>query len=468
MSAPAPVAERAVPRPGSRAWITPAACLLVAAASLRVPAMLGFDPWVWLIWGRELLHGLPTNDGSLAWKPLPVLVTVWLAPLGDAAPALWLVLSRAVGLFGLVLVWRLAARLAGPPTGALAGGVAVAAFLLTPDAQSRWVRHLLQGNIEPVTVTLCLWAVHRHLDGRRGQALALGGAAALTRPEVWPLLGLYALFLLVTEARRRWWQVALVLTSVPLLWFGGDRLVSGDALGGAEVARVLTVGPAQRVVVAMDAVADAVIVPVWIGAVVAVVWAAHRRRGVPVVLAAGALVWVLEVILMAGAFGYAALGRFLAPVSAVLCVLAGVAVGWAVAAVRGAAARAVVAVALVAASVPFATDRVAWLPMQFEAAAARAAMEADLDGVLARVGPERVLACGAVVIDTAPPNVELRPGLAWKLGLPVGGVTHTLPLGPAVAFAQAGGPWEPALATTPAAVPLARSDRWAVYAIGCP
>ena len=99
-----------------------------------------------------------------------------------------------------------------------------------------------------------------------------------------------SVFLLVTEGRRRWWQVAFVLAAVPVLWFGGDRLVSGDALGGAEVARVLQAGPAQRVVVAMDAAAAAVIVPVWIGAAVAVVWAAQRRRPVPVVLAAG---WTL-------------------------------------------------------------------------------------------------------------------------------------------------------------------------------
>lgn len=459
----APAAAPAVTRP----WAAPLACTALAVASLRVPAMLGFDPWVWLIWGRELWHGLPTNDGSLAWKPLPVLVTVWLEPFGAAAPALWLVVSRAAGLFGVVLVWRLAARLAGPPTALLAGAVAAAAFLLTPDAESRWVRHLLQGNIEPVTVTLCLWAVHRHLDGHRGQALLLGGLAALTRPEAWPLLGLYALVLLLREPRR-WWQVALVLGAVPVLWFGGDRLVSGDALGGAVVAQVLTAGPAQRVVVAMDAAAAAVIAPVWVAAAVAVVWAAQRRRGAPVVLAAGALVWVVEVVVMAGVFGYAALGRFYAPVAAVLCVLAGVGVAWVVAAVPGPAARAVVALLLVAACVPFAAERVAWLPMQRDAAAGRAALEADLDVVLDRVGRERVLACAPVVIDTAPPNVELRPGLAWKLGLPIGGVTHLIPEGRAVVLAQAGGPWEPVLAAIEGMTERGRSTRWVVFARGCP
>lgn len=446
------------------------ACIGVAAASVPVPALLGFDPWVWLIWGRELLGGLPTTDGSLAWKPLPVLVTVLLAPFGNAAPALWLVVARAAGLFGVVLVWRLAARLTGPPTAALAGAVAAATFLLTPDAESRWIRHLLQANIEPVTVMLCLAAVHRHLDGHRGQALVLAGAAALTRPEVWPLLGLYALALLVADARRWWWPVGAVLGAVPLLWFGGDWLVSGNPLAGATVARVLTGGTAERTVLAMDAVAAAVIVPVWVGAAIAVVWAAHRRRPVSLLLAAGALVWMLEVVVMAGALGYAALGRFLAPVSAVLCVLAGIAVGWAVAATHGIGLRVAAALAVVAACVPFATERAGWLPAQLAAANNRATVEADLDQVLDRLGRDRVLGCAPVVIDTASPAVELRPALAWKLGLPIGGITHPLVPGRSVVFAQAGGPLDLTLiaAPPPGVGLLDRSERWAVYGHDCP
>ena len=353
---------------------------------------MGYDPWVWLIWGRELTQGTLSSDGTIAWKPLPVLVTALLVPFGEAAPQLWLLVSRAVGLSGLVAVGGLAARLArdglasaypgGPGTslrlyaspafvhaspasvhaspasvhassasvhaspafvdaifrgerrdgrlalvGAVAAAVAVAAFLLTPDAEARWLRHWLQGNIEPVTAALCVWAVRRHLDGRPGQAVLLGALAGLTRPEAWPFLVLYAAWLL-WRAPRRWWVLVPALSVVPLLWFGGDRLASGNALAGAATAQVLVGTAAQRLVVGLDGALAMVPVAVWVAAAVAVVWGAHRRRLAPALLAAAALAWAGLVAAMAARFGYAAIGRFYAPSAALLCVAAGVAVGW--------------------------------------------------------------------------------------------------------------------------------------------
>ena len=177
-----------------------------------------------------------------------------------------------------------------PLVGAVAAAVAVAAFLLTPDAEARWLRHWLQGNIEPVTAALCVWAVRRHLDGRPGQAVLLGALAGLTRPEVWPFLVLYAAWLL-WRAPRRWWVLVPALAVVPLLWFGGDRLASGNALAGAATAQVLVGTAAQRLVVGLDGALAMVPVPVWVAAAVAVVWGAHRRRLAPALLAAAALAW---------------------------------------------------------------------------------------------------------------------------------------------------------------------------------
>ena len=50
---------------------------------------------------------------------------------------------------------------------------------------------------------LVLWAFERHLDGRRDHALYLAFAGALLRPEVWPFLGLYGLWLWFAEPRLR-------------------------------------------------------------------------------------------------------------------------------------------------------------------------------------------------------------------------------------------------------------------------
>ena len=441
------------------------ACTALAWASLAVPSVLGYDPWVWLVWGRELTRGMPVSDGSIAWKPLPVLVTTPLALLGDAAPEAWTVLARTAGLVGLVSVFRLAMRFAGP----LAGTVAVAAFLLTPDAEARWIRHLLQANIEPVTVMLCLVAVERHLDGRRGQALLFAVAAGLTRPEVWPFLLVHAAYVVWGSPRLAWLAVP-ALAAVPVLWFGGDALVSGNPGAGAAVARVLTGSTAQRLVVALDNAADIVVLPVWAAAAAAVVWAAHRRIAAPVVLAAGALGWAAIVLAMAGAFGYAALGRFYAPAAAVLCVLAGVAVGRAVHAPRPVLLRPIVLLTLVACAVPFAQDRALWLPAQVATAAERAAADGDLDTVIAAVGGrDAMLACGAVSVEAIGAALEVRPRLVWTLDVPLATVRAYPDPPPATAIAVAGGPLDRLLATDPAQVPLlARTSGWAAYAYVCP
>lgn len=193
-----------------------AGCLALAALSLAAPAPLGghlpmgYDPWGWSIWGREVLQLRLDTTGSPSWKPLPVLFTTLFAPFGDAAPALWLATARAGGLLGLAMTYRLARRLAGPAAGVLAA----LALLLTPDVESRWIRHVAQGNVEPLLIALCLWAVERWLDGRRDHAVVLLTLAALARPEVWPFLGLAGVLVWRRDPSRRW-LVALLPTRCP-------------------------------------------------------------------------------------------------------------------------------------------------------------------------------------------------------------------------------------------------------------
>ncbi|MDN5750346.1 MAG: hypothetical protein L0H64_17845, partial [Pseudonocardia sp.] len=380
---------------------------------------------------------------------------------------LWLVVARAGGFLGLLLTFRLAARFAGPG----AGVVAALALLLTPDAESRWVRHMLQGNVEPLTIGLCLWAVERHLDGRHRQAALLAGAAALLRPEVWPFLLLYAAWL---SWRRPpgWWAVLPTLPAAPLLWFGGDWWASGDPLTGAQRAQVLDTSTAHRVVLALDQIRDLVVAPVWVAAAVCVVVAAHRRVGPPVVLAVGALGWMAVVGVMTVVFGFGALSRFLAPPAAVLCVLAGIAVGWTVAAPRHVVLRVGVAALLAAVIVPFALPRVGWQPAQVGAAAQRAQLADDLDRAVALAGGrDAVLACGALAVDADRVEVQqTRPGLAWALDVPLARVGYGLGAAPGVAIVRTGGVTDTALAAQPAPTvrTLARTPAWTVYAQLCP
>ena len=96
-------------------------CLAAALLSLLIGGHPTYDPWAWIIWGREIVEGdLDTRSGP-SWKPLPMLFTIPFALAGDdAAPALWLVVARAGGLLALVMAFRLGRRLAGPAAGAIA------------------------------------------------------------------------------------------------------------------------------------------------------------------------------------------------------------------------------------------------------------------------------------------------------------------------------------------------------------
>lgn len=449
-----------------------AASVALAAASLAVPAVIGYDPWAWLVWGREMARGELSLAGGPSWKPLPVVVTTALAPFGGAAPALWLVVARAGGLFAMALAYRLAARLAPPGGRVVAGAVAVGALLLTPDAEARWIRHLLQGNVEPLTVGLSLWAVQRHLDGRAGQAVLLGGAAALLRPELGPLLAVYGLWLVWREPRRAL-LVGPVLAAVPAAWLGGDWWATGDPLTGATRAQVVLDEPVGgRLLLALGQIGDTVVLPVWVGALGCVLWAARRRQPVPLVLAAGALALMAVVAAMTVVLGYGALSRFLAVPAAVLCVLAGIAAGLAVAAPRRRPLRVAVAAALAAAVVPAVLPRAQWVPAQLAAAAERAGLAADLDRAVALAGGrEALLACGAFAIDAEQVAVQQsRTGLAWTLDVPLARVGYGLGPESGVVFAQTGGATDRSLARDPSPVvrQVARTPGWTAYAVRCP
>src|SRR5919202_4715070 len=123
---PAPGPRAAAPPPppagAARPWrLLVLGCLAVAVLSLLITRQPTYDPWAWLIWGRQIAHlDLVTTAGP-SWKPLPVLFTTPFALFGDdAAPLLWLLVARAGGLLAFVMAFRLGARLAGPWAGAIA------------------------------------------------------------------------------------------------------------------------------------------------------------------------------------------------------------------------------------------------------------------------------------------------------------------------------------------------------------
>ncbi|HYM58519.1 MAG TPA: hypothetical protein VES79_11215 [Solirubrobacteraceae bacterium] len=413
-----------------RAWrLLIAACSALAALSLLGPSEPTYDPYAWIIWGREITElDLSTVSGP-SWKPLPVLFTTPFALFGDhAAPSLWLLVARGGGLLAIAMAYRLGARFAGLPAGLLAGG-----SLLLAD---EFVRSFWRGNSEGLLVALCLWAVERHLDGRRGDAFLLGFGAALLRPEVWPFFGLYGLWLAWrgeagagrAKAEPGTWRRLLVVASfllVAVLWFVPEWWGSGDPLRAASRARhpnpdsaAFAAHPFFEVFLRSSAVLS---LPVLIGCLVGFVAAARERRfGVRLALGLVAAMLMIAVAAMTEA-GFAGNLRYVALPAALVCVLSGV--GW-VELVRGARARlgapaaGVLAVVLVAASASFVIADVRELRASTSHMRSEANFYSTLPAVIAKSGgAARVKACGTVF--TGPFQVQ---AVAWYLHMHGGDV----------------------------------------------
>lgn len=464
-SEPGPEHERTKVRQTASLLRAPAACLGLAVASLPLPATLSYDPWAWLVWGREVANLELDTTGGPSWKPLPVVVTTVLSAFGDHAETLWLVAVRTVGLLTLVAAFRLAARFAGPAAGLLAAGFLV----LTPDSGPRFLRLVTEGHGAPLSAAVTLWAVERHLDGRHDHALLLAAGLALLRPEAWPFLVAYAAWFCWREPAR-WRFVLPFLLVVPVLWFGGDWWGSGDPWHGADAAQVASGDVLDRLGLGLRRVANLVAIPAWVAAGAAVVTARRRDDRLLPRLGAAATAWCMVVVAMAVAFGYAALSRFLLPGAALLCVLAGVGAVRIVVALRrrlggpvGATAAWVVALVALASVAP----RVVAMNTLVDETEARAELGQGLDQAVAQAGgAEAVLACGRVAIDPL-----VVPRMAWKLDVPLGRVERELEARAAgVVFARVGGDLdEEVAAEEPSRVAvLARSESWMVYTVDCP
>jgi hypothetical protein len=305
-----------------------AGCLAVSALTLLFPSTPTYDPWAWILWGREIVHLDLVTEGGPSWKPFPVLFTAPFSLLGqDLAPYLWVWVARAGGLFGCAMAWRMANRLIGGGLyGALAGVCAFAALF----SSNKYVRDAALGNSEPLLAAVVLWAFERHLDGRRDHALYLGVAAALLRPEAWPFLGLYGLWLWLQNPELRRRLVAFAM-AIPAVWFLPEWWGSGDPFRAGERANAPNPGSAafadSPAVELLDRFMSVTIAPVELGTIIAVgfalyMWTRYRREAVTLALTVFGLSWFLLVAAMTEA-GFAGNQRYLIVTTAVVCVLGG-------------------------------------------------------------------------------------------------------------------------------------------------
>lgn len=428
------------------------------------PTVPSYDPFSWIVWGREVTdpHIAFFVGSGPSWKPLPFFFTVIYGALGGAAPTLWVITARAGGIAGLIGAWRLSAllcRRGGLPAGAgvVAGIVAAAGIVLTARS-SGWTYYFFRGASEPLLIGVWVWAIDRLIARRHWQAFMLVAAEGLMRPEAWPFLLLYGLWLIWRMPSMRVW-VLVGWVAQPVGWFVPPWISTGQPflaathaseyngqLGSDPLKTVLERGVGLQSLPSLLFAVAGVLLAVWLGRaalprtrVAAERWWREDVTEVPLVVAlAGAtVVWWVIVVGMTEDH-YPGLERFFLPAAAMICVLSGYGLvrlagllgelatrlgpgagavsragSVAVARVRVPVVVAAIAVFLVG-STHFLSARWAYAKQQ-EPLAAAAVVRIDELGRAIRVlgGEAKILPCPSSVVTI---NHSLQTALAWKLG----------------------------------------------------
>lgn len=384
--------------------------LALAALSLvLVRPAPSYDPWAWLLWGREVLHGELDTVGGPAFKPLPVALCALLAGFGGAAPWLWVLVARAGAVLAVLLAWRLGRRLGGGRR--LAGAAAAVAVALC----GQYVAYSASGLAEGLLLALALLAWEAALSGRPRWAMAAAVGCALLRVETWPFL-LVAAALLWRRRPQDRPLLGVAALGVLAAWFVPELVGSGDALRSAVRAQVPNPGqPALADVPALASLEAALALPLWPiwGGLVLLAWNGFARLDpaarLALLPAAAGSAWIALVALMAGA-GFSGEPRYALPGAALVAASGGVGlVSARTAAPAGRILPALGAVLLVVAAVP----ALVRLPELRRSQAYEWELQSSLPRAIERAGgPHRVVACGRPYV------ARLRgPLLAYHLGV---------------------------------------------------
>jgi hypothetical protein len=225
--------------------------LVIGGCSLLIPSTPSYDPWAWLVWGREIIHLNLHTTGGPTWKPLPMIFTTFFALFGkSAAPDMWLVVARAGAVAAAVMVFKVAARFTwmlsdragiGDRSGSTAQRIAAASPAVLAGViaalglifSSAFITDNAYGYSEGLMTALVLIALERHVDGHQRQAFIFGFFAALDRPEIWLFWGPYGLWLFWKDPGARKLVVGLFVL-IPILWFLPEYWGSGHFFRGVS------------------------------------------------------------------------------------------------------------------------------------------------------------------------------------------------------------------------------------------
>ena len=411
----------------------------------RTHAHPAFDAYGWMVWGRETLAGNLNTGAAPSWKPLPYVFDLPYALFGHTQLWLWTFTATALGLSGAIFAYRIAARLslgdASVPGEPLSSGglVSVVAGLLGAGAYLSlygiW-RQLLITDSDPIVISLCLAAVDLHLSGRPRWCFSALLGAALGRPEIWPMLGLYGIWLWMRHRQRV--LVVLYGALVPLAWFLIPGLTSKTWFqsGSAAMGFHTAILHGNRVPVVLDRVRSLYDPAQWIAIGVAFIVALLERSRVALILFGAAALWVaveigfayhdwpaaprylMEPAVIVGVLGAAMIGRILRFVVGARDPAAG---WWPAGRWRTPlrAGLAVGCVGLAVALAPFAVGRVGALQHDSAHALLVARQDNGLAEAIADLGGGRIFRCAPAL-----GRVGNESALAWYLDRNVGQIGH--------------------------------------------
>ena len=453
-------------------WLI-AVAVAVGALSLLIPSTPSYDPWSWLVWSRQIIHGhLTITSGGTSWKPLPMIFTIPFALFGNAAPDLWLVVARAGAFAAVVMVFRLAFRLTLRVGGlfgeadagldrlttmapALLAGV-IGAFALALSASGGFVSSNALGYSEGFAAALLLISIDRHIDGKHRQAFVVGFLVALDRPEIWLFWGPYGLWLFWKDRGARV-LVAVLFVITPIVWFVPVYLGCGSfscSVSRATHPRSNSLAFASNPFVAELKRAAwptmllriKVVAALLVIAVAGILLAAYRRAGLAglrtdanrarltaALIGLGGLAWFVVIAVMTQA-GFSGNNRYLVLGSALVDICGAIGFGWAAREIavvaarrwrgRGSSRAAVggvfqwAATALLAFVFLFAPNWVGSnmisIPRTHGSLVYQAHLRQGMSDLVARFGgSDKVLACGSVMTE----GFQV-PMAAWVLGVP--------------------------------------------------
>jgi len=289
-----------------------------------------FDAYGWLTWGYQTLHLNLDLGGAPSWKPLPYLWTVPYALFGHYELWLWMFTAVALSLLGAVFAGRIAYRLVGgadPERRYAAYAAAVVAAACVLGIEDYW-HYILSAQSDPIIVTFVLGGIDAHLSGRRRLAFACGVLASLGRPEAWPWLALYAIWMWrVRRDMRTFIYVGLAV--IPLMWFGIPILSGNDPLIAGSIAqRSVHQLHHNRIIGTLGRFTELEYLPMWLIGLATIALAALRRQYLVVILALGAAGWVVVEVAFA-LHGWPGLPRYMFEAAAIVSVFVGVGIGWA-------------------------------------------------------------------------------------------------------------------------------------------